>query len=144
MTHWKRPWCWEGLGAGEGDDRGWDGWMVSPTRWTWVWVKSGNWWWTGRPGVLRFMGWQSRTRLSDWTESKRHSQIRFLPPLIYKATIISFILVKVRIPKAPTVTIMDSADLLYTQKEDIKQPYVITIFVILSCPELPPKFPQKY
>ena len=49
-------------------DRRWDGWMVSPTRWTWVWVNSGNCWWTGRPGVLRFMGLQSRTRLSDWTE----------------------------------------------------------------------------
>ena len=69
LTHWKRPWCWEELGAGgEGDDRGWDGWMASSTRWTWVWVNSRNWWWTGRPGVLRFMGSQSRTRLSDWTE----------------------------------------------------------------------------
>ena len=42
----------------EGDNRGWDGWMASPTRWTWVWVNSGSWWWTGRPGVLRFMGSQ--------------------------------------------------------------------------------------
>ena len=42
----KKPWCWEGLGAGsEGDDRGWDGWMASPIRWTWVWVNSGSWWW---------------------------------------------------------------------------------------------------
>ena len=57
LTHWKRPWCWERLGAGrEGGDRGWDGWMASPTRWTWVWVDSGSWWWTGRLGVLRFMG----------------------------------------------------------------------------------------
>ena len=64
-----KDWCWEGLGAGgEGDDRGWDGWMASPTRWTWVWVNSGSWWWTGRPGVLWFMGSQSRTQLSDWTE----------------------------------------------------------------------------
>ena len=59
LTHWKRPWCWEGLGAGgEGDDRGRDGWMASPIQWTWVWVNSGSWWWTGRPGVLRFMGSQ--------------------------------------------------------------------------------------
>ena len=59
LTHWKRLWCWEGLGAGgEGDDGGWDGWMASLTRWTWVWVNSGSWWWTGRPGVLRFMGSQ--------------------------------------------------------------------------------------
>ena len=42
--------------------------MASPTTWTWVWVNSGSWWWTGRPGMLRFMGSQSRTRLSDWTE----------------------------------------------------------------------------
>ena len=59
LTHRKRPWCWEGLGAGgEGDNRGWDGWMASWTRRTWVWVNSGSWWWTGRPGMLRFMGSQ--------------------------------------------------------------------------------------
>ena len=58
----------EGLGAGgEGVDRGWDGWMASLTRWTWIWVNSGSWWWTGRLGV-RFMWLQSRTRLRDWTE----------------------------------------------------------------------------
>ena len=52
----EKIWCWEGLGAGgKGDDRGWDCWMASPTRWTWVWVNSGSWWWTGRPGLLRFM-----------------------------------------------------------------------------------------
>ena len=68
LRHWKRPWCWERLKAGEGDDRRWDGWMASPTQWTWVWVNSGSWWWTGRPGVLQFMGSQSQTRLSDWTE----------------------------------------------------------------------------
>ena len=57
LTYWKRPWCWERLRAGgEGDDRGWDGCMASPTQWTWVWVDSGSWWWTGRPGVLQFMG----------------------------------------------------------------------------------------
>ena len=59
LTHWKRPWWWEGLGAGgEGDDRGWDSWMASLTQWIWVWVDSGSWWWTGRPGVLQFMGSQ--------------------------------------------------------------------------------------
>ena len=50
------------------DDRGWDGWMASPTQWTWIWVNSGSCWWTGRPGMLQFMGSQSQTRLSDWTE----------------------------------------------------------------------------
>ena len=59
LTHWKRLWCWEGLGTGgEGDDRGWDGWMASLTWWTWVWVNSRSWWWTGRPRVLRFIGSQ--------------------------------------------------------------------------------------
>ena len=58
LNHLKRPWCWEKLRAGEGDDRGWDGWVASLTWWTWVWVDSGSWWWTGRPGVLQFMGSQ--------------------------------------------------------------------------------------
>ena len=59
LTHLKRPWCWERLKVGgEGDNRGWDGWMVSPTRWAWIWVNSGSWWWTGRPGVLQSMGSQ--------------------------------------------------------------------------------------
>ena len=65
----KRPWCRERLKAGgEGDDRGWDGWMASPTQWICVWINSGRWWWTGRSGVLQSMGSQSRTELSDWTE----------------------------------------------------------------------------
>ena len=64
LTHWKRPWFWERLRAEEGDDRGWDGWMASPTRWTWVWVDSGSWWWTGRPGMLWFVG--SQRVQHDW------------------------------------------------------------------------------
>ena len=57
LTHLKRPWCWERLKAvGEGDKRGWYGWMASPTWWTWVWASSGSWWWTGKPGVLQSMG----------------------------------------------------------------------------------------
>ena len=59
LTHWKRPWSWAKLKAGrDGDNGGWDGWMASPTQWTWVWVNSGRWWWTGRPGVLQSMGSQ--------------------------------------------------------------------------------------
>ena len=69
----ERLWWWEGLGAGgKGDDRGWDGWMASLTRWTWVWVNSGSWWWTGRPGMLRFIGSQrvghNRATELNWTE----------------------------------------------------------------------------
>ena len=55
----EKPWCWERLKVGgEGDDRAWDGWMASLTWWTWVWVNSGSWWWTGRPGMLQSMGSQ--------------------------------------------------------------------------------------
>ena len=81
MTHLKRPWCWKGLRAGaEGDGRGWDGWMASPTGWTWVWVDSRCWWWTGRPSVLQFMGsqWIGHDWATElnWTEFK----ISFLFP----------------------------------------------------------------
>ena len=74
----EKPWCWERLRAGgEGDNRGWDGWMASPTQWTWVWVDSGSWWLTGRPGMLPFMGSQRigqdwATEL-NWTELMRDS-----------------------------------------------------------------------
>ena len=59
LTHWKRHRCWERLKAGgDGDNRESDGWVASPTQWTWVWVDSGSWWWTGKPGVLQSMGSQ--------------------------------------------------------------------------------------
>ena len=69
-----KDWCWEGLEAGgEGDDRGWDGWMASPTWWTWVWVNSVSWWWTEGPGVLWFMGsqrvghdWATELNWTEW------------------------------------------------------------------------------
>ena len=74
LTHWKRPWFWERLKVGgEGEDRGWDGWMASPTQWTWVWVNSESWWCTGRPGVLQSMGLQivghNWTTELNWSES---------------------------------------------------------------------------
>ena len=78
IPHSWRPWCWEGLGAGgEGDDRGWDGWMASPTRWTWVWVNSGSCWWTGRPGVLQFTGLQrvGHDWVSELTESLKEKRL---------------------------------------------------------------------
>ena len=79
LTHWKRLWCWKGLGVGEeGDDRGWDGWM-------WVWVNSGRWWWTGRPDVLWFMGVQRVGH--DWVTELNWTELNFpltvvkFPPL---------------------------------------------------------------
>ena len=75
-AHWRvhvsvGPWCWERLKAGGNrDKRGWDGWMASLTQWTWVWVSSGSWWWTGKPGVLQSMG--SQRIGHDWaTELNR-------------------------------------------------------------------------
>ena len=65
LTHLKRPWCWGRLKlGGQRVHTGWDGWMVSVTRWTWVWVISGSLWWTGRPGVLQSM--RSRRVWHDW------------------------------------------------------------------------------
>ena len=73
LTLCKRPWRWERLKVGgEGDDRGWDGWMASPTQWTWVWASSGSWWWTGNPSMLQSMGSQSQTQLSVWIEMTEH------------------------------------------------------------------------
>ena len=64
LIHWKRPWCWETLKVGgEWDDKGWDGWMASPTQWTWVWSSSGSWWWTGKPAF--YSPWGHRVR-HDW------------------------------------------------------------------------------
>ena len=60
LTHFKRPCCWGRLKAGEGDNRGWDGQMASPTWWTWVWINSRSWCCTGKPGVLKSM------QLHDW------------------------------------------------------------------------------
>ena len=70
-------------GQEEKGTTGWDGWMASLTWWTWVWVNSGSWWWTGRPGVLRFMGSQSWTRLSDWTELKWYLVVHVCAQSLY-------------------------------------------------------------
>ena len=83
-THLKRPWCWKKLKAGgERDGRRWDGWMVSLTQWTKVWVNSRSWWWTGRPGVLQSRGSQRVghnwvTEL-NWTELKRPHLLHRIP-----------------------------------------------------------------
>ena len=59
LIHWRRPWCWERLTVGwEGDNRGLDVWMASPTWWTWIWASSGSWCWTGQPGMLQSVGLQ--------------------------------------------------------------------------------------
>ena len=67
LTAWKRPWCWQRLKVGEGDDREWDGWMASLTQWTWVWASSGSWWWTGYAAVHGVAKSQDKT---EWLNNK--------------------------------------------------------------------------
>ena len=94
LTHWKRLGCWEGLRAGgEGDDRGWDGWMASPTWCTWVWVNSRSWWWTGRPDMLQFMG--SHGVEHDWATELNWTKKGFLRKVV---TIILRIIVIICFP----------------------------------------------
>ena len=77
LTHLKRPWCWQRLKAGgDRDGRGWDGWMASLTQWTWVWVNSGSWWWTGRPGVLQSTG--SQRVGHDW-----ETELNWTPTIVW-------------------------------------------------------------
>jgi len=79
-TYLRRPWFWERLKAGrKGANRGWDGWMVSPTQWTWVWASSRSWWWTGKPGVLQLWGHEE----SDVTELKPVTYISSLKSYHY-------------------------------------------------------------
>ena len=83
--------AFEGLGArGEGDDRGWDGWMASPTQWMWVWVNSRRWWWIGRPVMLRIHGVvKSWTRLSNWTELKNRKKHKLESRLLGEISVTS-------------------------------------------------------
>ena len=82
--HLKRPWYWKRLRAGgKGDNRGWDAWMASLTQWRWVWVNSGSWWWTGRPGVLQSMGSQrvghDWATEQNWTEPFSLEALALIP-----------------------------------------------------------------
>ena len=97
LTHLKRTWWWERLRAeGERDDRGWDGWMASSPQWAWVWVNSGSWWWTGRPGMLQFMGlqrvghdWVNWTELNSLSKSfLKHGQTTQITNYIDKRAIL--------------------------------------------------------
>ena len=86
LTHWKRPWCWEWSKAGgAGDDR--DGWMASPTQWTWVWASSGSWWWIRKPGMLQSIGLQRVGH--DWTTELNWAHLIFEAELPCLPTCIS-------------------------------------------------------
>ena len=91
LTHWKIPWCSERTG-GEGDNRGWDDWVASPTRWTWVWTSSGRWWNAWKSGVLQSMG--SQRVGHDWA-----TELNCSPPhLLKEKNFISFILLSLFLP----------------------------------------------
>ena len=78
LTHLKRPWCWERLKAGgEGDNKGWVGWMASPTLWTWVRASFGSWWWIGKPGVLQSTG--SQRVGDDWATER--NWLKYVPQI---------------------------------------------------------------
>ena len=82
LTHLKRPWCWKGLKAGgEGVDRGWDGWMASPTPWTWVWVNSRSCWLTGKPGMLQSI-WSQRV-VCDWVTGLNWLKLSLTMSLVF-------------------------------------------------------------
>ena len=77
LSHWKWLWCWERLRArGEGDDRGWDGWMALPPQWTWIWANSRRWWKTGKPGVLKSIGSQKVGH--DWATEQQPAMLQRL------------------------------------------------------------------
>ena len=82
LSHLKRPWCWERLKAGgEWGIRRWDSWMASLTQWTWVWVNSGSWWRTGRPGVLQSMGLQRIGH--DWATELNWTELSLLTATVF-------------------------------------------------------------
>ena len=87
LTHKKRPRCWERLKEGEGDDRGWDGWMASLTQWTWVWVSSGRWWRKGKLNVLQSMGLQ---RVKHYWATKQQ-QCPWVPSTLWQVSNIHFL-----------------------------------------------------
>ena len=89
LTHLKRPWCWKRLKAGrEGDYKGWDGWMASPTQRTWVWANPRSWWWTGKPSVLQSMGSQESdtTEQLNWYTFKLLTNIRVMKKYLINFT----------------------------------------------------------
>ena len=73
LTHWKISWCWERLKAGgEGDSRGWDGWMASPTQWTWIWASSGSC--DGQGGLACCIPWDCKEMdMTEWSNNSKDS-----------------------------------------------------------------------
>ena len=140
MTHWKRPWCWERLKVGrEGDDRVWDGWMASPTQWTWVWASSGSWWWTESLACCSPWGCKESymTEQLNWTELKQSiNSVQSLSKFwwiffLQKYAILEFIWNHKRLK-------ITKADLVNNQAEGIIcpvfKPYYNTCIYILCMP----------
>ena len=111
----KRLWCWKMLlKAGEGDDRGWDGWMASRTRWTWVWASSGNWRWTGRPGVVQSMGLQRVEH--DWVTELKWWQF-YDPGKVFHTYHLDYSSQKLKDKSAPWIYLGEATNLLKTTSE---------------------------
>ena len=148
VTHWKRLWCWEGLGAGgEGDNRGQDGWMASLTRWTWVWVNSGSWWWTGGPGVLRW-----RSKESDTTEQLNWSELNWTTWIGHRDTYLPWSwtpshlpshFIRLRCPRARTLgALLHASNSHWSSVLDMVM-YMFQCYSLKSShPLLPPRSPK--
>ena len=120
----ERPWTWEKLkSGGEGDDRGWDGWMASLTHWTWVWASSGSWWWTGKPGMLQSMG----------SQKVRHDGVTELNWTWYLRQKISFSLLCQILFNIAHLPLLDSCDrpTFITLQREIK-----VVFFVVVCNRL--------
>ena len=155
LTHWKRPWCWERLKVGgEGDDRGWNGWMALLTGWTWVWASSGSWWWSGRPGVLQSVGLQRvghdwGTELSwmrtvpdpcpdcwYWREATaelflNHPQLPGSKPVLYRIVCIGILSMKNKILLLKRFR-SDSCKQYYCYKEFQKLESISSVFCLIT------------
>ena len=126
LTHWKRLWCWEGLGAGgKGDDREWDSWMASPTQWTWVWVNSRRWWWTGRPGVLRFMG--SQIVGHDWATELNWIEL----PLFMVLTLLKMLCLLFTTPPSLPIFLRFISSLSISTKSFQTVPKITKLYAVL-------------
>ena len=109
----KRSWCWERLRVGgEGDNRGWDGWMASPTQWIWVWVGSESWWWTRRPGMMQFMGLQRVGH--DWATELNWGHLKLFRLQSHSSS-------KTQVPKIELYTTSDCVPGNFTGKSKLNQ-----------------------
>ena len=135
----KWPWCWERLKAGgEGDSRGWDGWMVSLTQWTWVWVNCRSWWWTRRPAVLQSMG--SQWVRHDWATELNWTELMHLFSLVQSLSPVRLFVTPRTAACQASLSISNSRSLLKLMSIESVMPsnHLILCRHLLLLPPVPP------